>query len=74
MTTTTPQPRYGEDGCLLTTCCGAYSTFADDGGLMCKACYRDVHFGEGDGSINKNDPDHAAFVADWAAFLVEGLV
>ena len=39
-----------EDGGRLTDCCGCYSTFDQDGGLYCKACYRYVSFGEGDGS------------------------
>lgn len=41
--------RYADDGCRLTDCCGAYSTFFD-GELACKKCYEDVEFGEGDGS------------------------
>ena len=38
-----------ENGCRLTDCCGAYSTFMDDD-LCCKACFNTVEFGEGDGS------------------------
>ena len=53
--TTTHQPRYGDDGTLLTSCCGSYSTFDDNGGLMCKGCHRAVPFGEGDGSITRAD-------------------
>ena len=52
---TTHQPRYGDDGTLLTTCCGSYSTFGDDGELMCKSCYGAVPFGEGDGSVTRAD-------------------
>ncbi|KOO05786.1 MULTISPECIES: hypothetical protein [Vibrio] len=37
------------DGSRLTDCCHAYSTFFDDE-LVCKVCYFNVEFGEGDGS------------------------
>lgn len=37
------------EGSRLTDCCQAYSTFFDDE-LVCKVCYRNVEFGEGDGS------------------------
>jgi hypothetical protein len=42
------QKRYADDGCRLTDCCGAYSTFSD-GGLMCRRCCEYVESGEGDG-------------------------
>jgi hypothetical protein len=47
--------KFADDGTRLTDCCGAYSTFmdADEGGgqaLCCKGCYRQVDFGQGDGS------------------------
>lgn len=49
--------RYAEDGQLLTSCCGCYSTYMErtDGreALCCKACYREVPLGEGDGSVFK---------------------
>lgn len=44
--------RYDRDGMRLTNCCGAHSTFTDDG-LACKACYELVEFGEGDGNEYK---------------------
>ena len=34
----------------LTECCNAYSTFFGDE-LICKKCYNNVPFGEGDGTI-----------------------
>lgn len=33
---------------LLTSCCGAPSTFDEDGALYCKVCYQSVPAGEGD--------------------------
>ncbi len=45
--------KYDSDGHRLTNCCGAFSTFMEgERGevLCCKACYREVSFGEGDGS------------------------
>lgn len=42
--------RYDEDGHRLTNCCGAFSTFFEDGTLYCKKCYTEVSPGEGDGS------------------------
>ena len=44
--------RYDEDGCRLTDCCGAYSTYMDLG-LSCRACCKEVEIGEGDGCENK---------------------
>ena len=52
---TTTKPRYGGDGTLLTACCGSYSTFGDDGELMCKSCYGAGPCGEGDGSVRRAD-------------------
>ena len=37
-----------EDGCRLTDCCNAYSTYMELD-LCCKACYEPVEPGEGDG-------------------------
>jgi hypothetical protein len=37
-----------EDGCRLTDCCHAYSTYMESD-LCCKACYEPVEPGEGDG-------------------------
>jgi len=42
--------KYDSDGHRLTNCCGAFSTFMEGEVLCCKACYREVSFGEGDGS------------------------
>lgn len=44
-----------EDGTRLTDCCGAYSTYHDEGDgetfvLCCKNCWDEVEPGEGDGS------------------------
>jgi hypothetical protein len=33
---------YNEDGMRMTNCCGACSTFDEDGTLYCKACYQPV--------------------------------
>ena len=41
--------KYSNEGCRLTDCCGAYSTYIEDD-LFCKKCYELVEFGEGDGS------------------------
>ena len=46
---------YNEDGMRMTNCCGACSTFDEDGTLYCKACYQPVEFGEGDGNEHKDD-------------------
>lgn len=40
--------RYDDEGMRLTDCCGAYSTYFDDV-LACKACYKEVEIGMGDG-------------------------
>jgi len=40
----------------LTSCCNAHSTFDENGELYCKACYKVVPIGEGDGSETINDP------------------
>lgn len=46
--------RYDELGTRVTDCCGAFSTFMDDGGggetLCCKRCYSEVPDGQGDGT------------------------
>lgn len=46
--------RYNESGMRMTDCCGACSTFMDDGrgnyDLCCKKCYERVSVGEGDGA------------------------
>ena len=42
--------RYDDGGQRVTSCCGCYSTYGDDGVLCCKRCYNEVDFGEGDGS------------------------
>ena len=46
--------KYDEEGMRLTDCCGAHSTYMDDGednyDLCCKACYRPVPMGQGDGN------------------------
>ena len=41
--------RYNDTGMRLTNCCGAVSTYMDED-LCCKKCYREVTFGQGDGS------------------------
>jgi len=50
----TRTPRYDENGQRLTDCCGAFSTFMDDGEgdetLCCKKCYCEVPDGQGDGT------------------------
>lgn len=46
--------RFADDGTRLTDCCGAYSTFHDET-LCCKACHREVEFGQGDGSERRAD-------------------
>ncbi len=33
----------------LTKCCNSYSTYYEDT-LCCKVCYKEVEFGEGDGT------------------------
>jgi len=50
--------RYDENGMRLTDCCGAHSTFCDDY-LVCKKCFGEVSFGEGDGSeyLGEEDSD-----------------
>ena len=40
--------RYAEDGCRLTDCCGAYSTYSG-AILCCKSCWEEVPDGQGDG-------------------------
>jgi hypothetical protein len=46
--------RYNEKGMRMTDCCGACSTFMEDGTgaylLCCKKCYESVGVGEGDGA------------------------
>ena len=48
------EKRYDEHGMRLTNCCGAHSTYMDDGiggeVLCCKACYHEVEVGQGDGN------------------------
>lgn len=41
--------RWADDGCRLTDCCGVYSTFFETT-LVCRKCYEEVEFGEGDGT------------------------
>jgi len=41
--------RYDKLGQRMTDCCGCYSTYHDDT-LICKRCYNEVDFGEGDGT------------------------
>lgn len=43
------EPYGGGHHMRLTDCCGAYSTYAHDGALSCKACWHEVEPGEGDG-------------------------
>ena len=66
---TTTKPRYGDDGTLLTACCGSYSTFDEDGSLMCKTCFEDVPFGQGDGSVTLGSDEIVALMelhdGDW---------
>lgn len=46
--------RYDADGTRLTDCCGAFSTYhmEPDGSstLCCRACWREVPYGQGDGT------------------------
>lgn len=49
--------RYDHDGVRITTCCGAYSTFDQDGILYCKACFSPVPAGQGDGTEYRGDFD-----------------
>ena len=47
--------KFDADGTRLTDCCGAHSTFHDEGDgetfvLCCKDCWNEVEPGEGDGS------------------------
>lgn len=50
------EKKYDKGGQRVTSCCGCYSTYCDVTGdpedqiLCCKSCYREVEFGEGDGS------------------------
>jgi hypothetical protein len=43
------QKQYNDEGMRLTDCCGACSTFDESGNLYCKACFKGVSEGEGDG-------------------------
>ena len=54
--------RYDKGGQRVTSCCGSYSTYMDDGYngltmLCCKKCYNEVDFGEGDGSEFRDGVD-----------------
>ena len=53
--------KYNQDGIRLTDCCGAYSTYHMDFDghdyLCCKACYREVSHGEGDGTERQEEGD-----------------
>jgi hypothetical protein len=45
--------KYSSEGHRLTDCCGAYSTYSQDGEyelLCCKVCWREVPDGQGDGT------------------------
>ncbi len=46
--------KYDSLGQRVTSCCGRYSTYMDDGTgaqvLCCKVCYEEVPVGEGDGN------------------------
>lgn len=43
--------KYDDEGMRLTDCCGAHSTYtADTLVLCCKACWREVPVGQGDGN------------------------
>lgn len=42
--------KYNEEGMRLTDCCGAWSSYDENGELYCKACFNLVEPGEGDGS------------------------
>ena len=56
----TRAPRYDTSGLRLTDCCGAFSTYMDDGEgdvvLCCKQCYNEVPIGQGDGTVTRDDP------------------
>lgn len=41
-----------ETGCRLTDCCQAYAKYCDFD-LCCRACYKTVSFGEGDGNEHR---------------------
>ena len=41
---------YNNDGMRMTDCCGACSTYDENGTLYCKACYQAVGMGQGDGT------------------------
>jgi len=51
----------------LTSCCGAYSTYDQDGYLYCKKCFNTVPVGEGDGNVG-----HAFGEQDWSWILADG--
>lgn len=36
---------------VMTPCCGSYSTYSEEGYLVCRNCYQEVRMGEGDGSM-----------------------
>jgi len=50
--------QYDNDGMRLTDCCSAASTYVDKT-LCCKACYKEVSRGEGDGTENRQNAESA---------------
>jgi hypothetical protein len=64
MTPLTP-PYYADDGTRLTDCCQAHSTYPidGDGTLCCKACWKEVPVGQGDGSESHPDAAYEAITA-----------
>jgi len=63
--------RFADDGMRLTDCCGADSTWRQDVRteqevLTCRACYKLVKFGEGDGSEYETEEQEVAAAVRWA--------
>jgi len=67
--------RYDEFGQRVTSCCGCYSTYIENGtghyALCCKKCYEEVEFGEGDGGEFKAGVTSEEYYAK--AFAAEGI-
>jgi hypothetical protein len=46
----TKMKKFNNEGMRMTDCCGACSTYDEEGTLVCKGCYREVEPGQGDGN------------------------
>ena len=62
---------YDQFGQRLTSCCGCYSTYCEDGNgreaLCCKSCYNGVGIGEGDG----NEFAEGVTFKEWSQAMIE---